>query len=102
MRKVSARHVLLLIGTSVLVLLAAASPTLAKRAPASVHIQTFKPAYHARDWRRRHSAYTASRRLNRPHGYARVYYHRRIYPSDSYETDLLFDCLLNQPFVICP
>src|ERR1044071_9045541 len=101
MRKSYARHLLLVFGTSAL-LLAAISPTFAKRAPAGIHIQSSKSAYHAREWMRRHRAYTSSHRLVRPHGYAGAYYHRRIYPWDSYETDLLFDCLLSQPLVICP
>src|SRR6185437_6170155 len=34
----------------------------------------------------------------------RARYYRRVYPRPwaSYETDLLFDCLMSQPFVICP
>jgi hypothetical protein len=104
MRKVAARNVLLLIGIAALVLMAPTGPALAKKGRASTYAETAKSAHHysARDWKRRHRAYSASRRLVRLHGYARVYYHRPIYPWDSYETDLLFDCLLNQPFVVCP
>ena len=103
MRIVPARNVLPLIGIAALVLVAATGPTLAKKARASAYAETTKSAhyYSARDWRRRHRIYAASRPLVRPHGYAPVYYYRRVYPWDSYETDLLFDCLLNQPFVTC-
>jgi hypothetical protein len=104
MRIVPALNVLPLIGIAALVLVAATGPTLAKKARASAYAETARSAhyYSARDWKRHRRAYAASHRLVRPHGYARVYYHRRIYPWDSYETDLLFDCLLNQPFVVCP
>jgi hypothetical protein len=105
MRKVTARSVLLSIGVSALVLVAASPPSLAKGAPARAHTETSKSAhfYYARDWKRRHRAFRASRRLIRPYGYARVYGRGSFpRPSTSYETDLLFDCLLSQPFVICP
>ncbi len=105
MRKVTARNVLLSIGMSALVLVAATRPALAKEAPARAHAETTKSArfYYARDWRRRHRASTASRLLVKPRGYARVY-NRGSYPRPpaSYETDLLLDCLMSQPFVICP
>jgi hypothetical protein len=101
MRKVTARSVLLSIGVSALVLVAASPPSLPR-----VHPQgRIKSAhfYYARDWKRRHRAFRASRRLIRPYGYARVYGRGSFpRPSTSYETDLLFDCLLSQPFVICP
>ena len=104
MRRATALNVLLPIGIAASVLVAAAGPAFAKKAWASAYAETAKSAhyYSARDWKRRHRAYAASRWPIRPHGYARIYYHRPIYPWDSYETDLLFDCLLNQPFVVCP
>jgi hypothetical protein len=104
MRIVPARNMLPLIGIAALVLVAAPGPTLAKKARASASAEATESAhyYSARDWKRRHRAYAASRQLFRSRGYAWVYYHRPIYPWDSYETDLLFDCLLNQPFVVCP
>jgi len=104
MRKPNGLNLLLIIGIAALALVAATGPTLAKKASASAYAETTKSVryYSGRDWKRRHRAYAASRWPSRPHGYARVYYHRPIYPWDSYETDLLFDCLLNQPFVACP
>src|SRR5919108_42288 len=103
MRMVPARNVLPLIGIAALVLVAATGSTLAKKPRTSASAETARSAhYSARDWKRRYRAYTTSRWPIRPHGYARVYYHRPIYPWDSYETDLLFDCLLYQPFVTCP
>ena len=51
MRKVTARSVLLSIGVSALVLVAASPPSLAKGAPARAHTETSKSAhfYYARD-----------------------------------------------------
>jgi hypothetical protein len=104
MRKVTAHNVLLHIGMSALVLVAATGPTLAKEPHARAHAQTTKSAhYYARDWKRHHRIYAASRQLGKPRAHARVYNrgsHPR--PLTSYETDLLLDCLLSQPFVICP
>jgi hypothetical protein len=103
MRKITVRNVLLSIGMSAIVLVAATLPALAKKAPARALAETTKSAhfYSARDWKRRHRASAASRRLVKPRGYARVY-SRGSYPPASYETDLLLDCLMSQPFVICP
>jgi hypothetical protein len=105
MRKITVRNVLLSIGMSAFVLVAATLPALAMKAPARALAETTKSAhfYSARDWKRRHRASAASRRLVKPRGYARVY-NRGSYPRppDSYETDLLLDCLMSEPFVICP
>ncbi len=105
MRNATPRNLILLIGIGVLLLTARSEATLAKRAPASVHAKSLKSAHvhYGRNWKRSHRAYAASRRFVKPRGYARAYY-RRVYPRpwDSYETDLLFDCLMSQPFVICP
>jgi hypothetical protein len=104
MRKVMSRNALLLLGIGALFLMTTA-PALAKHASQRVNAETSKSAYSlsARDWKRRHRSYAASRRFVKPRGYARAYY-RRAYsrPWASYEIDLLFDCLLSQPFVICP
>ena len=99
MRKATARNVLLLIGIAALVLVAATGPTLAKKARPSAYAETTKSAhyYSARDWKRRHRVYAASRQtIIRPYTYAGAYNRRR------YETELLLECLMNQPFVICP
>jgi hypothetical protein len=98
MRKATVGNVLLRIGIAALVLVAATGPTLAKKARASAYANTTKSAhYHsARDWKRRHRVYAASRPTIRPYGYAGAYNRRR------YETELLLECLTNQPFVICP
>ena len=104
MRKVTTRNILLLlIATAALVLMATA-PGLAKQRLARSHVETSKShVHHARHWQQRRRTYAASRRFVKPRSYASGY-HRRAYarPWDSYETDLLFDCLLSQPFVICP
>ena len=99
MRKATARNVLLLIGIAALVLVAATGLTLAKKARPSAYAETTKSAhyYSARDWKRRHRVYAASRQtIIRPYTYAGAYNRRR------YETELLLECLMNQPFVICP
>jgi hypothetical protein len=104
MRKVTAHNVLLPIVMSALVLVAATGPTLAKEPRASAHAETTKSAhFHARDWKRHHRIYAASHHLGKPRAHVRVY-NRGSYPRPliSYETDLLLDCLLSQPFVICP
>ena len=104
MRKIAAPSLLLLIGMSAFVLTAATGPALAKKASAKARGEITTPAhYHyARDWKRHHRTYKVSRRHVRPRGYARAYvpsgYQR---PPFSYETELL-DCLMTQPFVICP
>jgi hypothetical protein len=96
MRNVTARTVLLSV-VSTLVLAAAIGPVLAEQAHTRAHAE-----YYARHWQL-HRTYAASRERVRSPRYARVYY-RRVYPRPwaSYETDLLFDCLMSQPFVICP
>jgi hypothetical protein len=98
MRKATACNVLLFTGIAALVLVAATGPTLAKKVRASAYAETTKSAhYHsARDWRRRHRVYAASRLRIRPYSYAGAYNRR------DYETELLLECLTNQPFVICP
>src|SRR5215475_7358363 len=98
MRNATARNVLLLIGIAALVLVTATEPTLAKKARGSAYAETTKSAhyYSARDWKRRHRVYTVTRQTIRPYSYAGVYNRRR------YETELLLECLTNQPFVICP
>jgi len=98
MRNATARNVLLLIGIATLVLVTATEPTLAKKARGSAYAETTKSAhyYSARDWKRRHRVYTVTRQTIRPYSYAGVYNRRR------YETELLLECLTNQPFVICP
>lgn len=105
MHKVTSHSVLLLIGMSALVLVAATRPALAKQGLARAHAETSKSAhvYSARDWKRRHRAHKASRQRIRPHGYAGVY-NQGGYPRlpSNYETDLLTDCLMMQPFVTCP
>jgi hypothetical protein len=104
MRKITMRNVLLFIGMSALVLVAATGPTLAKEPRARAHAETTKSAHvHARDWKRHHRIHAASRQPGKPQAHARVYnrgsYSRAL---TSYEADLLIDCLLDQPFVICP
>jgi hypothetical protein len=104
MRKVTAHNVLLHIGMSALVLVAATGSMLAKEPRARAHAETTKSAhFYARDWKRHHKIYAASRQPGKPRAHARVY-NRGSYPRflRSYEADLLLDCLLNQPFVICP
>ena len=102
MREVTARYMLLLIAVSASAL--ATVPTLAKNATVAVNamarVETGQPAhlYRAKHWKRGYRAARVSRRPIRPHGYA-VY---RRGAHRSYETDLLLDCLLSQPFVICP
>jgi|SRR6516165_9978004 hypothetical protein len=98
MRKATVGNVLLRIGITALLSVAATGPTLAKKARASAYAETTKSAhyYSARDWKRRHKAHTASRQRIRPYSYAGVYNRR------DYETELLLECLTNQPFVICP
>jgi hypothetical protein len=104
MSKVTTRYMLLLIGVSALALATGARPALAKKATvaayARAHLETTQPAhfYYAKHWKRGHRAARVSRRLIRPHGYAVYRRGGRL----SYETDLLLDCLLSQPFVICP
>jgi len=92
MRKTTARNVLLLTGIATLVLVAATGLTLAKKARASASAHY----YSARDWKRSHKAHAASRQRIRPYSYAGAYNRR------DYETELLLECLENQPFVICP
>lgn len=105
MRKIATRNVLLLIGMSAFVLMAATSPALAEEASARARAEIAKSArsYNARDWKRSHRAYRVSRRLARPRGHAGVYL-ARGYPRPliGYDGDLLLDCLMTQPFVICP
>src|SRR5262249_26814377 len=95
MRNATARNVLLLIGIAALVLVTATEPTLAKKARGSAYAELPSP-HSARDWKRRHRVYTVTRQTIRPYSYAGVYNRRR------YETELLLECLTNQPFVICP
>jgi hypothetical protein len=105
MRNIATRNVLLLIGTSAFVLMAATGLALVKEASARARVEITKSGryYYARDWKRPHRAYRVSRRLGWPRGHARVYipgsYPR---PPISYESELLLDCLMTQPFVICP
>ena len=101
MRNVTARTVLLSV-VSTLVLAATIGPVLAEQAHTRAHTEITKSAHYARHWQL-HRTYAASRERVRSPRYARVYY-RRVYPRPwaSYETDLLFDCLMSQPFVICP
>jgi hypothetical protein len=93
----------LVVGASALALVATNAPAPAKNATvaayAKAQAETTQPAhlYSAKHWKRDRRAARVSRRLARPHGYA-VYRSARR----SYETDLLLDCLLSQPFVICP
>ncbi len=104
MRKVAPRNMLLFVGMSVLIMVAA-TPLAAKQAPAKTHAETtrFVHSYSARDWKRRHKASRVSRRRVRPPGYAGAYYRGgRPRLPNGYETDLLLDCLFTQPFVICP
>ena len=102
------RKVILLLGVSALVLAAVTWPAAAKQATlarcAMANSEVTRPAHvsYARHWKRRHKASMASRRLVRPPGYAGVYYRSHPRLPTSYETDLLLDCLLSQPFVICP
>jgi hypothetical protein len=102
MRNIKARTVLLSVGMSTLVLAAAIGSALAKQAHTRAHAEITKSTHCARHWKR-HRIYAASRERVTSPRYARVYY-RRVYPRPwaSYETDLLFDCLMSQPFVICP
>jgi hypothetical protein len=94
----------LVVGMSALALVATTLPALAKHmtvaAYARAQAETTQPArlYHAKHWKRGHRAARVSRRPTRPYGYA-VY---RGGARRSYETGLLLDCLLSQPFVICP
>jgi hypothetical protein len=104
MRNIATRNVLLLIGMSAFVLMAATGLALVKEASARARVEITKSGrYYARDWKRPHRAYRVSRRLGWPRGHARVYipgsYPR---PPISYESELLLDCLMTQPFVICP
>ena len=105
MRKIAARNLLLLIGMSAFVLMAATGPALAKEASARARgeITTSAHYHYARDWKRHHRTYKVSRRRVRPRGCARVYV-PGSYPTPplSYENELLIDCLMTQPFVICP
>ena len=100
MRTITVRNVLLLIAMSALVLMAATRPALAKEASARSRAEIAKSGHH---YYARHKAHKASRRLVRQRGHARVYI-TRSYPRPpmSYETELLLDCLMTQPFVICP
>jgi hypothetical protein len=98
------RKVLLLAGMSAVVLAAvtwsaaAKQATLARYAMANSEIARPVHFSYAKHWKRGHRAARVSRRSIRPHGYA--IYRGGAYRS--YETDLLLDCLLSQPFVICP
>jgi hypothetical protein len=102
MRKVTAHNVLLSIGMSALVFVAATGLTLGKEPRARANAETTKSAhFHARDWRHRHRTHAASRQFvkQRRYVYSRSSYARLL---RRYENDLLLDCLLDQPFVICP
>src|SRR5262245_60930796 len=102
MRKIAARTLLLLIGTSALALMAAVGPAYAKKGSSRAHGEITQSAHYsyARDWKRRHKAYRISRRRVRPQGYARVYIPRSYpWPPINYESELLLDCLMTQPFV---
>jgi hypothetical protein len=104
MRQIAARNLLPLIGMSALALMAATEPALAKKASARAHgeITTSAHYHYARDWKRHHRTYKVSRRRVRPRAYARIYVPGGYAtPPFSYETELL-DCLMTQPFVICP
>jgi hypothetical protein len=104
MRKVTTRYMLLLIGVSALAPATVTGPGLAKQAAvaayARAHAETTQPVhfYYAKHWKRRPAR--ASRQLNRPHPVYRRGGRPRL--PNSYQTDLLLDCLLSQPFVICP
>jgi hypothetical protein len=95
MRKVTTRCVPLVVGVSALALVATTPPALTKQVTvagyARAKAEANQPAHfsYAKHWKRSHRAARVSRR---PTGPARR----------SYETDLLLDCLLSQPFVICP
>ena len=99
MRKVMTREVLLFAGISALVLAGWSPAPLAKKATiarANAEITQRAQFSYSRGWKRGHGA--ISRRLKGTHGRAKVY--RRSLPSEW--TDLTIQCLLNQPFVICP
>jgi hypothetical protein len=103
MRKIATSILLLLVGMSALLLMAATRPALTKEASARARGEiTMSARYHsARDWKRHHRSYKVSRRRVRPRGYARVYGPGGYAtPPFGYETELL-DCLMTQPFVIC-
>lgn len=105
MSEIAARNVLLLVGMGALVLTAAILPAISTEALAKAHAVTTTSTHHysVRDWKRRHRVHKVSRRLVRPRSYAPVYVPRSYpWPPINYETELLLDCLMTQPFVICP
>jgi hypothetical protein len=96
-----ARTMLLLAAMGALI--ATAAPPTANQATAKTNAETTTLAHAsaARHWKRRHKGSRVSRGLMNPPGYAGAYYRGRK-RHKGYETDLLLDCLLSQPFVNCP
>ena len=102
MSEIGARHVLSFVWIGAVALLAAASPpAIGKQASAKAQAGIAKSAHYsyAGHWKRRHRAHKVLPRFVQPGGYTRVYVPRSY---RSYETELLIDCLMSQPFVTCP
>ena len=102
-RRVVMRKLLLLIVLSAWVLVASSPATLAKKATiaarANTDVTQRAHVSYARHWKRGYRA--MSRRQIRPQVHARVY--RRAPRAWASEwDDLTIQCLLSQPFVICP
>jgi hypothetical protein len=98
----------LMIGLSALMAVTAAPPASAKHtatsAYAAVHANVIRSVRvaKARHWKRGYKASAVSLRPMRPRGQDFGYYRsRRLVRTDD-EIDLLLQCLLYQPFVICP
>ena len=108
MRRVTRRNALVMFGVGVLILSAPTLSALAKQATIARYAkgssEVAQPArfYQARHWKRRSKASRISRRRVTPPGQAGIHYRSLLRSQSSYEADLLLDCLLSQPFVICP
>jgi hypothetical protein len=108
MRKVARRDALIMFGLGILILSAstplalAQQATIARYAKESSEVNRSAHVHSARHWKRRPKGTRISRRRVMPPGQAGVYYRSLPRLSSSYEADLLLDCLMSQPFVICP